>query len=736
MSILRLEGVHREVGTFVILDRIDAAIALGDRIGLVGPNGAGKTTLLRIAAGQDEPDAGKVSRKRDLSIGMLAQEAHLDAAFMASPDIRTAVRHGAAPLEAMAVELERLEHAGHATEPAYETLQHRFETLGGYTLDQRVDEALSGLGFSPADVIRPPASLSGGEQTRATLARLVIASPDLLFLDEPTNHLDLGALEWLEDHLRRRSGSLLVASHDRAFLDATVNRVWELRERKLTPFRGDYSSYHRQREERDAFAVKSADTHEQQIARERELVQTYRSHRKITKMHEHEARLERLLAERKDAPKSSRKLRLPGQGLVAAGPVRSGEIVIRAEELVVGYLPDKRVARAPFLAARRGERIGIVGPNGAGKTTLLRTIAGELPALDGSLTFGNNVQLGYLAQLRAAAIPGATVLDALLESVPVTPGEARGYLARFLFRGDDAFKEVRLLSGGERSRLELALLGVMPSNVYLLDEPTNHLDVVAREAIETFLVETPATMLVVSHDRRFLETVCERLWVVDDGQVAPFDGGYRTWRSAITDGWTVAGAIEQEAKRLQRGGVALDAPAGGRRVAAAGSRGGDGASAAGARGSAAGGSRAGGAPGGGARAGGGQAGGGNAGSGPATRAGSGPSTRADSLSGFGRATNGASAASNGAPGSNGGSPAPRSRVAKLSKDAYRRQREAVDADLTRLGLRKNHLELELSKPVVQSNFIELRRVSSELADVETALAAAEDAWLALEERAP
>ena len=267
MSILRLEGIHREVGTFVILDQIDAAIALGDRIGLVGPNGAGKTTLLRIASGIDEPDAGTVRRKRDLSIGMLSQEAHLDAAFMAAPDMRAAVRHGAAHLEAMAVELEALEHAHRSTEPAYEALQHRFETLGGYTLDQRVDEVLSGLGFSDSDVVRPPASLSGGEQTRATLARLVIAAPDLLFLDEPTNHLDLGALEWLEEHLRRREGSLLVASHDRAFLDATVTRIWELRDRRLAAFRGDYSAYRRQRDERDAFAAKSADTWEQQIAR-------------------------------------------------------------------------------------------------------------------------------------------------------------------------------------------------------------------------------------------------------------------------------------------------------------------------------------------------------------------------------------------------------------------------------------------------------------------------------------
>jgi len=685
MSILRLEGVTREIGDFVILERIDAALALGERVGLVGPNGAGKTTLLRIAAGADEPDRGRVTRKRHLSIGLLAQEAHLDEAFMAAPDLHTAVRHGAAPLERMAAELEAMEHAGQVAEPAYADLQHRFEALGGYSLEQRVDEALSGLGFATADLARPPSSLSGGEQTRAALARLVIATPDLLLLDEPTNHLDLAALEWIEEHLRRRAGSLIVASHDRAFLDATVTRIWELRDRRLTVFRGDYSAYHRQREERDALAEKSAETHEGRIARERELVQTYRSHRKMAKMHEHEARLERLEVSRPEALRSSRRLRLPGQALAGAGPLRSGEIVVRLDDLALGYLPapdrdgpttpgrtPTHVAHAPFLYANRGERIGIVGPNGAGKTTLLRTIAGELPPLDGSIAFGNGVQLGYLTQLRAAAIPGATVVDALLETIPVTAGEARGYLARFLFRGDDVFKEVRRLSGGERSRLELALLGVMPANLYLLDEPTNHLDIVAREAIEAFLTETPATILVVSHDRRFLDTVCERLWVVDDGLVVPFDGRYRAWREAVGGGWTVAAAAARESARLRTGaGVTA-------RVAPR----------------------------------------------PASR----PARSIPASAGPRSATNGRRQAR----------PAPgrREARARLSKDAYRRQREAVDAELTRLGLRKNHLELEMANPAVQSNFIELRRVTSELADVDSALATAEDAWLELEERAP
>ena len=209
------------------------------------------------------------------------------------------------------------------------------------------------------------------------------------------------------------------------------------------------------------------------------------------------------------------------------------------------------VARAPFLAAQRGERIGIVGPNGAGKTTLLRTIAGDLPALDGDADVRARGPARLPGPAPRGGIPGTTVLDALTDAYPVTQGEARAYLARFLFRGDDAFKEVRTLSGGERSRLELALLGIQPSNLLLLDEPTNHLDIPAREAIEAFMVESPATLLVVSHDRRLLETVCEKLWVVDDGAAVAFDGGYRAWRTAVAGGWTVASAIEAQAARLR-----------------------------------------------------------------------------------------------------------------------------------------------------------------------------------------
>jgi ATP-binding cassette subfamily F protein 3 len=366
--------------------------------------------------------------------------------------------------------------------------------------------------------------------------------------------------------------------------------------------------------------------------------------------------------------------------------------VVRAEGLVVGYLPSRGaveadgsparkphlVATAPFLAAQRGDRIGIVGPNGAGKTTLLRTIAGDLHPLDGKLSFGNAVQPGYLAQLRDAAIPGTTVLDALLEAIPVTPGEARAFLARFLFRGEDVFKEVRALSGGERSRLELALLGILPSNLLLLDEPTNHLDIPAREAIESFMTESSATLLVVSHDRRLLETVCTSLWVVDDGLAVPFAGGWREWRQAVTDGWTIRAAAEREAERL-RGGRPAGQPASPPYAGTANGR---------LRGS---------------------------------------SHRPDPGNGT-------------TPVGVGSVAAPTARRVgkreKLSKDAYRKRKAAVDADLSRLGLRKSQLELAMATPGVAANFVEMRRVASELADVEQALATVEDAWLELEERAP
>jgi ATP-binding cassette subfamily F protein 3 len=670
MAILRFDAVLREIGDFVILDSVSAAVAHGERIGLVGANGSGKTSLLRLAAARDEPDAGAVLRKNGLSIGLLAQESNLDPEFRSAPTLRLAVRGGARQLEEMERRLHELENGGpQGVESAeYGRLREIFELHGGYSLDIRVEAALSGLGFVAADWKRSPLELSGGEQTRAALARLLLADPDLLLLDEPTNHLDVSAIEWLETALVERHGALIVAAHDRAFLDNVVQRVWELRDRRLESFRGNYSAYVLQREERDARQRKDAAGQQAAADRERELVQRYRSHRKFSKMHEHERRLEALEAAPITTPKARRNLALPQSALVGGQAVRSGETVLSLEELSVGFAgrPLLEIGR---LDIGRGERIGIVGPNGSGKTTLLRTIGGDLPPLAGWLTLGHGVVPGYLAQVRSAPIPGATVLDALLAVSGVEMGPARSYLARFLFRGDDVLKLIDKLSGGERSRLELALLGVTLANLLLLDEPTNHLDIPAREALEQFLRETPATVVLVSHDRRLLETVCDRLWVVESGagdergRVAPFEGGYRAWRAAVGEGWTVQAEL---ARRLRP--AKATAPATG--TAAKGVT--------------------------------------------ATKAGP-PKVGAPTQNGR----------------RSGSSKAP-----TLSKDAYRRRKQLVEDDLTRLGLRKSQLELALGDSKVQANFVELRRVTSELADVDAALAQAEDAWLTLAEQAP
>ena len=664
MSILRLDGVRREIGDFVILDSVSAALARGERVGLVGGNGAGKTTLLEIIAGHEEADGGRVHLAKGTRVELLTQEANLDPRVIGAVNVRAVVRSGAAEVERMEGELAALEVGGAESvqSPAYAALRDRFEAADGYHLDQRVQETLAGLGIAPDLWDHEPSQLSGGEQTRVALARLLVADPDLLILDEPTNHLDIAALEWLEVTLSRRDRGLLVASHDRAFLDNVVERVWELRDRRLTTFRGAYSAYLLQREAADARTRDLAGATEAAIKREQELVQRYRSQRKHVKMHEHERRLEALRAERPAGPPRSSRLSLPGTGLAGAGPVRSAEIAVSLEGVLCGYLasdggesvPITRVGR---LEARRGDRIGLVGPNGAGKSTLLRTIAGELPALDGFVRIGKNVMPGYLSQLRDRPLGGVDVLGALTAVAPLTPGQARSYLARFLFRGDDVQKPVSELSGGERSRLELALLGVGAVNLLLLDEPTNHLDIGAREALEAFLRESDATQLIVSHDRRLLESTCERLWVVEPGTggskpalVAPFDGGYRDWREAVADGWTAAGALARRSGR----GVTVAAPAKSKAPESAPSR--------------------------------------------------------------------PQSAPTGRP--------------KLSKDAYRRAHDRVEADLSRLAGRKAELEAALEQPEVQSNFVELRRLGSELADIDHALSQAEDAWLILEERAP
>ena len=693
MSILRLEGVRREIGDFVILDSVSASLAKGERIGLVGANGAGKTTLLEIIAGREESDAGRVHVARGTRVGLLTQEANLERHFSDAPTVRSIVRSGASEVERMERELASLEADGAAAvqSPSYAALRERFEAADGYHLDQRVSEALAGLGIPRHRWQGRPAELSGGEQTRVALARQLTADPDLLMLDEPTNHLDIAALEWLEVTLVRRDGALIVASHDRAFLDNVVERIWELRDRRLTTFRGGYSRYLMQREAADARARSTARSSALAIGREEELVQRYRSQRKHVKMHEHERRLEQLRETQAPQHRRVARLSLPVGGLLGDTQGRSAEVAFSLDGVVCGYPPARpgaaarAVVHVERLEAHRGDRVALVGPNGAGKSTLLRSVAGELAALEGFVRVGRNVLPGYLSQLRDRPLAGLSVLDALLAAAPVTPGAARSYLARFLFRGEDVEKPVSELSGGERSRLELALLGVGTVNLLLLDEPTNHLDIPAREALEAFLRESDATLVIVSHDRRLLEAVCQRLWVVWPGPagqpaiVAPFDGSYREWRAAVAEGWTA------EVELRRRSGLRAREPSTSPRAAA-----GD------------------------------------------TSAGRDASDGRDRPDGRAASDGRAVRVPLRAP-----PPGAASRgLPRLSKDAYRREQERIEADMASLGERKMRLEAGLGDPAVQANFVELRRLGSELADVDAALSQAEDAWLILEERAP
>ena len=351
MSLLTVNEVGREIGAVTILEGVTVRVAAGERIGLVGPNGAGKTTLLRMMLGRDVPDYGTINRARNLRVEALAQESAHDPKLFEAATIADAVRGGAVEIARLASELRSAEVDGAVSSPEYAAARQRFDALEGYTIDDRVAAALRGLGFPNARHSESPRLVSGGELTRVALARLVIADPDLLLLDEPTNHLDVEAIEWLEGALRARRGALVVASHDRAFLDAVVDRIWEVRDRTVTRYRGNYSAYAQQREARAIDAERDAVRRTKAIAHERELIQTYRSHRKHGKMHEHEARLAAI--EPVEVSKPGARLAISAKG-AGRGPAVS----LRLLDLVVGYRePETReIARADRIVLDRGER--------------------------------------------------------------------------------------------------------------------------------------------------------------------------------------------------------------------------------------------------------------------------------------------------------------------------------------------------------------------------------------------
>ena len=545
MSVLTAQQLAKSYGPDDIFAGIDLAIPQGARIGLVGPNGAGKTTLLRLLAGLEEPARGFVHRARGVRLGYLQQEAALHAEGTLWEEMLGAFSE----LRQREAELSRLEAA--MADPAryagimerYGPLQHQFELDGGYLYDNKIRQVLGGLNFGPEDYAKPVDILSGGQKTRALLARLLLEGPDLLILDEPTNHLDIHAVEWLESWLNDWAGAVLIVSHDRYFLDQVVGTIWELEYGRLSEYRGNYSAYLVQRADRRARMATEFGSQQQHIAKEQDFIRRNMAGQNTRQAQGRLKRLERLMAERDPhqalaaAPREAASLKLD-----LRTSLRSGDRVIETHDLAVGYADDAKVLfRAPDLLLWREEVAALIGPNGAGKTTFLKTLLGEIPPLAGTAKLGSSLKLGYFAQAHEGLQAERSVMEEILGVQDLPVGKARDYLAKFLFTGDDVFKKIGVLSGGERGRVALAKLALQGANLLLLDEPTNHLDIPAQEILEAVLADFPGTILLVSHDRYLIDALATQIWSLEDGRLEAFKGSwseYVAWRQGDRAGET------------------------------------------------------------------------------------------------------------------------------------------------------------------------------------------------------
>ncbi len=537
MSIAVITDLTKSYGAELIFSGVSFRIEARDRLGLVGPNGAGKTTLLNLLAGRLQPDAGSVVYAHGTTVGYLPQIADFTPTRTLHDEMLAALEHVRAWERELADLAERMGDPDTLADPneyaavleRYADVQARFEHAGGYTIEQRARQVLDGLGFTREQQAAPATQLSGGQQTRAALGRLLLQEPDVLLLDEPTNHLDLAALEWLEEYLGKWDGAVVVVSHDRYFLDRVTTRTLEIDHQRGELYSGNYTKYVQLRAERLERWAKEYEAQQEHIAHTEEFIRRYKAGQRAKEARGRQKQLDRL--ERIERPPTDDQLKFR-----LGARIEPGQITLTTEKLVVGYpaatsSPGLRVSVADMLV-QRGALIGLIGPNGAGKTTLLRTIVGQLQPLEGKLILGHNVQIGYYAQTHENLNLRATVLDEIRHAAGTLSEEgARSYLGRFLFSGDDVFKLVGSLSGGERSRIALAKLTLQGANFLVLDEPTNHLDLPARQALESILGGYDGTLLFVSHDRYFVDALATTVWTLDDGQITSHVGNYTAVRA-------------------------------------------------------------------------------------------------------------------------------------------------------------------------------------------------------------
>ena len=543
MSIVVVSDLTKSYGAELIFSRVSFRIEAHDRVGLVGPNGAGKSTLLKLLASRLIPDEGNIAFERGVTVGYLPQSADFHPDHTLHDEMLTVFAQVHAWHEELNTVAARLGEPELMERPdeystvleRYGDLQARIEHAGGYTTEQRVRQVLDGLGFSREQQAAPATHLSGGQQTRAALGKLLLQEPDLLLLDEPTNHLDLAALEWLEGYLISWRGAVIVVSHDRYFLDRVTTKTIEIAHHRGEEFPGNYTKYVELREERLARWRKEYEAQQEYIARTEDFVRRYKAGQRSKEARGRQTLLDRM--ERIERPPVERDLKFK-----LGVNTQSGGAVLTSDRLVVGYAggAEPAAGERPGAALRvrvadteitRGDRVGLLGPNGGGKTTLLRTIIGQLKPLDGRLTLGHNVQIGYYAQTHDELNPRLTVLDEIRQQTHLSEEGARSYLGRFLFSGDDVFKPISALSGGERSRVALAKLTLQGANFLVLDEPTNHLDLVARQALEAILSQYDGTLIFVSHDRYFMDALATKLWVLEDGMFTAHVGNYTTFRA-------------------------------------------------------------------------------------------------------------------------------------------------------------------------------------------------------------
>jgi ATP-binding cassette, subfamily F, member 3 len=534
MILLSLQNIVKHYGPEPVLDGVTFEIRPGERVSLVGPNGAGKTTLMRIVAGLMEPDSGTVELHTSATLGYLEQHPEFepgrtvwDEAAAALANIADLARHSEEIAHAIATETDEAERK--RLEQRFEHIQHQLQHHDAYNLDYRIERVLEGLGFNKAAFTQEVVKLSGGQQNRLMLARLLLAEPDLMLLDEPSNHLDIDATQWLEDFLVESDQAILVVSHDRYFLDRVTNRTLELYQATIESYPGNFTQYKRLKSERLEVQRRTYEKQQEEIAKMEDFIRRYHFGDRHQQAEDRRKKLERI--ERVAPP---REIAAPPMSFPPAS--RTGDIVLRVEKLAKSF-PGKPLFDQLSFDVLRGEKWGILGPNGSGKTTLLRCLLSELQADTDRVVFGSGVKAGYFDQMLTGLDEEVQVLDAVRPShKEFIEQQRRDLLARFGITGDMVFQRVGSLSGGERNRTALARLSASDANLLILDEPTNHLDLWARGSLEKALRDFDGSVIFVSHDRYFLNQVATKLLIVEPGRFRVIDGNYDTYQHFVKQG--------------------------------------------------------------------------------------------------------------------------------------------------------------------------------------------------------